>query len=197
MIFSILQKYAGKDWINWLDPLICPGIFPKMKYYKRYFGYNIEPSYVKMGVSYQLLLKNHVVVYVGDISKSRMIDTVNINILCYKNNMRFYSSYDSFLEDKDDIFKGNQLKSYLFTTNCYMEIENKEAADKAYALDYLNGKLQLMSEYEFDYLLWAGFKCKKLLEEIGEHNIDKIDNKLKIEKFSKLTKCINNPDYDI
>ena len=75
--------------------------------------------------------------------------------------------------------------------------EFNEVKDNSYKLNYLNWKLSLMSEYEFVYLLWAGFKWKRLIEEIGECNIDKIDDKLKIEKFTKLSVWINNPDYDI
>ena len=108
--FNTLLKYCGDNIINWLDPIISPGIFPKMKYYKRNFGYNDELCYVKMGVSYQLLLMNHVVVYVGNISKSRMIDISNIDILLYKNNMRFYASYNAFLEDREEVFSGKSTK---------------------------------------------------------------------------------------
>ena len=108
--FNSLLKYSGDNIVSWLDPIISPGIFPKMKYYKRNFGYNDEFCYVKMGVSYKLLLMNHVIVYVGDITRSRMIDINNIEILCYKNNIRFYSSYNAFLHDRDDVFAGKSTK---------------------------------------------------------------------------------------
>ena len=78
-----------------------------------------------------------------------------------------------------------------------MVIEFKEVKDKSYNLNYINGKLSLMSEYEFVYLLGAGFKWKRLIEEIGEENIAKFDDKLKIEKFPKLARCIKNLEYDI
>ena len=54
-----------------------------------------------------------------------------------------------------------------------------------------------MSEYEFVYLLCAGFKWQRLIEEIGEKTIDDFDDKLKIDKFNKLSRCIKNPEYDI
>ena len=81
-----------------MDPLVSPGIYPKMKYYKRNKGYNDEPQYIKIGPSYRLWCMNHVVVYAGDLEKSSMIDDGVIELLWFKNNFRFFSSYESYQE---------------------------------------------------------------------------------------------------
>ena len=66
----------------------------KLKWYKRCVGYNNENAYLKMGLSYSFILMNHFVIYVGDINDSETIDSSRVEKLFFKNNARFFKSYE-------------------------------------------------------------------------------------------------------
>ena len=91
---KLLSEYKGNEAYKWFNALEGRGIYPKLKWFKRQVGYNNENAFLKMGLSYSFVLINHFVIYVGDINESAMIDTTRIDLLFFKNNARFFKSYE-------------------------------------------------------------------------------------------------------
>ena len=185
-----------KDAYKTLDPLEFPGIYPKMKFYKRNKGYDDEKQFWKMGVSYKLCWMNNVIVYVGDYTKSKMIHE-EIDVYWFKNNMRYFKSLEDYKKMENTVDKGSGTKIYFACNQLLNEHIPEEVKKKVNSKKNINMKFNLMTEYLFVYCVWTGFKFYNIIAKIQEKELEAVNHKFKWDEFSNLQKALVNPEFDI
>ena len=149
-IRCLLKLTNPKDAYKTLDPLEFPGIYPKMKFYKRNKGYEDEKQFWKMGVSYKLCCMNNVLVYVGDYTKSQMIHE-DIDMLWFKNHMRYFKSFEDYKKMVKTVDNWSGAKVYFIWNQLLNEEIPAEVKKKVNSKKNTNNKFNLMTEYLFVY----------------------------------------------
>ena len=193
--FKLLLDYKDDEAYKWFEALEGRGIYPKLKCYKRQVGYNYEGAYLKMGLSYSFILMNYFVVYVGDISKSEMIDSTRVEKLFYMNNSRFFKSYWDYYIEKKKICHSRNTKVVFIYNGLVANDICKEA--NVEIKNNRSDRLFVMTEFEFVYTLWAGINWGSIIKTIKESLINDVYDELKMEAYPFLLEALKNPDVEI
>ena len=125
---STINSFKGTDELRMVDPVFNPWIVPKLKIYKRYNAFNDENHFFRMGFSYSLPTTNMVVVYIGNIDNSRMIEASEVEYLFFKNNGRFFKSYYDYFRNKGSLKKST--KVYFIYDAAHSDEVNDDAKEE-------------------------------------------------------------------